>query len=183
MRQSGVWGPVLFVLGYALITLAPVPKGVLSAAAGVAFGFGTAATLVYIAALLGAAVAFIIGRALGRGAVERLTGTRIERIERVLARRGLLAVITVRLIPLIPFTVINYTAGLSTVRRRDYALGTAVGIIPGTLSYVALGSGIASGDYGLVVGAGVVLVLLSVLAGRRLLRRRGHRSRPSEAEG
>lgn len=100
---------------------------------------------------------------MGRDAVERLTGTRLERVDQLLARRGLLAVLAVRLVPLVPFTAINYAAGLSTGRRRDYAWGTAVGIIPGTLSYVALGSGIASGRRELVLVAASVLVLLNAL--------------------
>ena len=183
IRGWGPWGPVVFVGAYALLTLLPLPKGVLSAAAGLAFGFTTAATLVYAAALLGAGLAFVIGRALGRDAIERLTGTRIARIDRLLARRGLLTVVGLRLVPLVPFTVINYAAGLSTVRRRDYALGTAIGIVPGTLSYVALGSGIASGQSGLVVAAAAVLVLLSALAARRLMRRRHPDGAPATEDG
>lgn len=146
-QRTGAWAPVLFVAGYALITLIPVSKGVLSAAAGVAFGLPLGA------ALLGAAPAFPLARSLGRDAVERLTGTRLQRVDQLLARRGLLAVLAVRLVPLVPFSAINYAAGLSTVRRRDYAWGTAVGIIPGTLSHVALGSGLASGHLTLVLVA------------------------------
>lgn len=70
-RGWGRWAPVLFVAGYALITLTPVPKGVLSAAAGVAFGLPVGAALVYVAALLGAALALLLGRWLGRDAVDR----------------------------------------------------------------------------------------------------------------
>jgi len=180
-QRTGAWAPVLFVVGYALITLTPVPKGALSAAAGVVFGLPLGAALVYGAALLGAALAFLLGRWLGRDAVERLTGTRLQRVDEVLARRGLLAVLTVRLVPLVPFSAINYAAGLSTVRRRDYAWGTAVGIIPGTLSYVALGSGLASGQVTLVLVAASILVLLSALASGRVLMRR-HR-RPGRTAG
>lgn len=172
IRRWGVWAPVVFVVGYALITLTPVPKGVLSVAAGLAFGWLTGVALVYVAALLGAGLAFGIGRWLGRDAVEQLTGTRIARVDQLLARRGVVAVLAVRLVPLLPFTVINYCAGLSSVRRRDYALGTAVGIIPGTLSYVALGSGAASGHRWAVLGAAAGLVLLSAIAAPWALKRR-----------
>lgn len=174
IRRWGPWAPVLFVASYALITLTPIPKGVMSAAAGAAFGLPLAAALVYGAALLGAALAFVLGRLLGRDAVERLSGTRLKRADHLLARRGLRTVLAVRLVPLVPFTAINYAAGLSAVRRGDYALGTAVGIIPGTLGYVALGSGVASGHLQLVVVAATVLLLLSALAALVLLpQRRG----------
>lgn len=172
IRLWGPWAPVVFVVGYALITLTPVPKNVLSVAAGFAFGWLPGAALVYVAALLGAGLAFIIGRRLGRDAVERLTGTRVRRLDQLLARRGVSAVVTVRLIPVVPFTAINYGAGLCAVRPRDYAVGTAVGIIPGTLSYVALGSGVASGAWWWVLAGATVTILLGAGATRWVLRRR-----------
>ena len=133
-------GGAVFVGLYAAITLTPAPKNVLSVAAGLIFGFAGALALVYLGALLGAAAAFALGRWLGRDAVERYTGTRVARLDELVRRRGLAAVIGVRLIPIIPFTAINYGAGLTAVRLRDYALGTAIGIIPGTVAYVALGA-------------------------------------------
>ena len=133
-------GGAVFVGLYAAITLTPAPKNVLSVAAGLIFGFAGALALVYLGALLGAAAAFALGRWLGRDAVERYTGTRVARLDELVRRRGLAAVIGVRLIPVIPFTAINYGAGLTAVRLRDYALGTAIGIIPGTVAYVALGA-------------------------------------------
>ena len=170
----GIAGGVGFALLYAAITLTPAPKNVLSVAAGLAFGFGWALAGVYAGALLGAAAAFALGRGLGRDAVERFTGARVARLDDLLRRRGLLAVIGVRLIPVLPFTAINYGAGLTAVRRRDYALGTAVGIIPGTVAYVALGA------YGLEFGwpawtaigvLGALTLAGAVFAGVR--RRRG----------
>lgn len=133
-------GGAVFVALYAAITLTPAPKNVLSVAAGLIFGFAGALALVYVGALLGAAVAFALGRWLGRDAVERFTGSRVARLDELVRRRGLAAVIGVRLIPVIPFTAINYGAGLTALRRRDYALGTAIGIIPGSAAYVALGA-------------------------------------------
>ncbi|TQJ30942.1 TVP38/TMEM64 family protein [Microbacterium sp. SLBN-146] len=136
----GWGGAVLFLFGYAALTLTPVPKNLLGIAAGVVWGFGIALVLVYVGALIGAAASFVIGRLLGREAVERLTGARIARLDDLLARRGFLAVLGVRLVPVIPFTLINYGAGLTSVRTRDYALGTAIGILPGSAAYVALGA-------------------------------------------
>ena len=144
--SAGAIGVIGFVLGYAATTLAPVPKAVLSILAGLVWGFWAAAIVVYIGALLGAGCAFLLGRWLGRDAIERFTGTRVARVDDLLRRRGFLAVLGVRLVPVIPFTAINYIAGLTAVRRRDYALGTAVGIIPGDVAYVAIGA------YGLQLG-------------------------------
>ena len=172
----GAFGPILFVLGYGLVTLTPVPKSVVSVAAGLIWGLGFGALLVYVAALLGAGLAFAIGRMLGREAIERFTGARIKTVDDLLRRRGLVSVIGVRLVPVIPFTVINYAASLTAVSRRDYALGTAIGIIPGTVSFVAVGaSGFTPGPalYA-ALGALGLLTLAGVLVGFRAKRRRAH---------
>jgi uncharacterized membrane protein YdjX (TVP38/TMEM64 family) len=137
---AGWWGPIGFMLGYAALTLAPVPKNILSIAAGVLFGFGAGVAIVYVAAMLGATAAFWLGRRLGREAVERFTGTRVAAVDEALRRRGFAAVIGVRLVPVLPFTAINYSAGLTSVGWWPYFLGTALGILPGTVSFLALGA-------------------------------------------
>lgn len=111
---------VAVVVGlYAVATLAPVPKNVLSAAAGLLFGLLEGVLLVWLAALSGALIAFALGRSLGREAVERLTGARMARVDALLGRRGLLAVLGARLLPGLPFTAVNYGAGLT----RGYCPG------------------------------------------------------------
>jgi len=156
---AGFWGAAGFVVGYALVTLTPVPKNVVSIAAGFAWGLALGVGLVMLGALLGAALAFILGRLLGRDAVERFTGAKVKVIDDMLRRRGLLSMIGVRLIPVLPFTVINYVAGLTAVRIRDYALGTVIGMIPGTISYVAVGAYGAELNGGFFVALGVLGVL------------------------
>lgn len=170
----GAGGALLFVLGYAALTLTPVPKNLLTIAAGLVWGFWLAVALVYVGALLGAAASFVIGRALGREAVERLTGARVARLDAALAHRGLLAVLGARLVPVIPFTLINYGAGLTAVRPRDYALGTAIGIIPGSAAYVALGAfGLELGPPFWVALAVLGVLVLGGVVAAALLRRRG----------
>jgi len=140
VADAGAAGPALFVLGYALATLAPVPKTVLTAAAGVLFGVVAGTALVLLGAMLGAIAGFWLGRLLGRSGVRRITGRRLARLDQLLERRGVLAVVAVRLVPVVPFTAVNYGSGLLAVRFRDYLIGTAVGIIPGTVAFVALGA-------------------------------------------
>lgn len=137
---AGWWGPVGFGLGYAALTLAPVPKNLLSIGAGVLFGFGPGLLVVYTAAMLGASAAFWLGRGLGRDAVERFTGIRVAKVEGLLDRHGFAAVVGVRLVPVLPFTAINYAAGLTSLGWWPYLWGTLIGIIPGTASYLALGA-------------------------------------------
>jgi len=117
--------------------------------------------VVLVAAMLGASIAFVLGRALGRDAVERFTGTRVERVDQLLRRRGILAVIRLRLVPVLPFTAINY-AGLTAVRARDYAIGTAVGTVPGIVAYAALDVYGTSPGQSPFVAALIVLVALTI---------------------
>ncbi|WP_035779894.1 TVP38/TMEM64 family protein [Arthrobacter sp. H14] len=170
VERAGWWGPVGFVLGYAALTLAPVPKNVLSIAAGVLFGFGPGLMLVYGAALLGASAAFWLGRHLGRDAVEKFTGTRVQKVDEVLSHRGFIAVVGVRLVPVLPFTAINYSAGLTALGWWPYFLGTMVGILPGTVSFLALGAfglnfgwpaTLAAAALGILTLAGLIYALRS----------------------
>lgn len=175
VAEAGWWGPLGFGAAYAALTLAPVPKNVLSIAAGVLFGFGPGLLIVYTAAMAGATGAFWLGRALGREAVERFTGTRVAKVEDLLVRHGFLAVIGVRLVPVLPFTAINYSAGLTSLGWWPYFLGTLIGIIPGTASYLALGAfGFQPGLQAELAFAVLVLLTLATIAYLiRARRRRG----------
>lgn len=184
VTAAGGWGLVGFIVAYGIVTLTPVPKSVLSILAGLVWGFWVGVATVYIGALLGAAAAFVLGRWLGREAVERFTGTRVARVDELLRRRGFLALLGLRLMPVVPFTVINYAAGLTAVRRRDYAFATAVGIIPGDLAYVAIGAfGFQLGwGFWVAVGALGVLTIGGAVLGIRARRPRAEAD-PSSSGG
>ena len=82
-------------------------------------------------ALLNAAVTYRVGRWLRRDTVRRLAGQRLNRITRRLARRGVLAIVILRLLPIAPFTMVNAVAGASRIRADELLIGTAIGIAPG----------------------------------------------------
>lgn len=169
LAAAGPRAIALFVLGYATLTLLPAPKNVLSIAAGAVFGLGPGVGAVWAAAMLGSLAAFAIARMVDPSALGWAAGRHRRRVEAVLDRHGLAAVLVLRLVPVAPFTAVNYLSGMSSVRGRDYAWGTAVGIIPGTVAYVAVGAlGVTSPSS--LAGAGSVLVVLLV-AGSVLVRR------------
>jgi uncharacterized membrane protein YdjX (TVP38/TMEM64 family) len=171
---AGTWGAAVFVAGYAALCLLPAPKALLTALGGLLFGLWLGALLSWVAALAGAAIAFGLGRALGRDAVDRLTRGRVERADRLLADHGFGAVLAARLTPVLPFTVINYAAGLTGVRWRHYTAGSALGMVPGSLAYAALGAW-GTDPWGIFAGVAVLvtLVVLGGLLGRRLLGHEG----------
>lgn len=179
----GVAGLAAFAAIYGVLTLSPVPKGVLSIAAGVVWGFGVGVLAVYAGALLGATLAFWASRLLGREAVARLIGRRAAAIDDLFERRGFLSILGLRLVPVVPFTALNYASGLTGVTYPAYAAATAVGIIPGTAAYVALGAfGIEAGPlFWVALGALGALSLAGAIAGVVVQRRRRVRSRAAGA--
>ncbi len=160
VNAAGLWGPAVFFTVYAGLSLIPLPKSILTATGGALFGLWTGVALSMTAALVGAVISFGVGRLLGREAVDRLIGGRLARVDALLAENGLSAVLIVRLVPLVPFIAINYASGLSGVKFRHYLLGSAFGMIPGSLAYAALGA-YGTNPWGLA-GAGSALILLVV---------------------
>ena len=160
VAAAGAWGWLAFVAGYAVATLVLLPKNVLSVAAGLVFGPVLGTGLVWSAAVLGAVVAFWLGRALGRDGVARLAGPAMGRLDRWVERRGAWAVLVARLVPVLPFTAVNYASGLTAIGFRPYLLATSVGILPGTVAYVAIGAyGSEPGSWPFVVAVAALLLL------------------------
>ncbi len=147
----GVWGPAVFMLGYALAVVAAAPGAVLTLAAGAIFGLLEGTAYVFVAATLGASAAFLVARYVARGAIERRLGAseRFAAIDRAVGKEGLKIVFLLRLSPVFPFNVLNYGLGLSRIRFADYLLAS-VGMIPGTLLYVYLGN--VAGEVGAALG-------------------------------
>ncbi len=137
----GAVGPLAFILGYALAVLAFVPGSALTLASGAIFGVGRGTVLVFAAALLGSTLAFLVARHLARSAIEkRIAGdARFAAIDQAIGREGRKIVFLLRLSPIFPFNLLNYGLGLTRVRLVDYVIA-GVGMLPGTLLYVYLGS-------------------------------------------
>ena len=136
----GWWAGALYAAVYAAATLSPLPKSVFTLAAGAVFGLAQGLIVVVVGACAGAVVAFYLARALGRDGLHRLTGVRTHRLDAQLARRGFLTVLVARLIPVVPFTIVNYLAGVTALRMPVFLAATALGMLPATTAYVALGA-------------------------------------------
>jgi uncharacterized membrane protein YdjX (TVP38/TMEM64 family) len=128
------------VVGLALVLLAPVPRSALSVLLGVVAGFGAGLAVALAGGLLGGLAAFGLARALGRPAVTRLAGPRLGRVDGLMVDRGFWALLLGRLLPVVPFVVLSYGAGLTAVRVAPYALSTAIGLVPSTTVQVGVGA-------------------------------------------
>ncbi len=181
VESTGPLGPIVFVIAYGLLTVALVPGTIPSLAAGALFGPVWGSLLTIAGATAGAMAAFELARRLGRERTRRVVGARVLGADDWLHRRGLSGVIALRLLPMVPFNVLNYALGVSSVGRRDHALGTVVGIVPGTVAFVALGSTLGRpGSAGFVVSlvAVAALTLASILGSRRRRARMAAEGRP-----
>jgi uncharacterized membrane protein YdjX (TVP38/TMEM64 family) len=175
VHGAGIGAPIAFVALYALLTVAVVPGSVSSVAAGALFGavWGTALTV--LGATLGATGAFLVARRLGRAPWRARIPGRFERLDARLARHGFLTVLYVRLVPLFPFNAVNYAFGLTAVGTREYVTATALGIVPATFAFVALGSSLTdpgSPRFLLALAMVLVVALAAPLADRELRQRR-----------
>ncbi|MCJ0894095.1 VTT domain-containing protein [Rhodococcus sp. ARC_M12] len=169
VASAGPWGIALFVVLYAVLSATPFPASTLTIASGLLFGLAVGATVVVFAATMGAYLGYWGARALGRGQVARTEWDRLRRLDAMLGRRGLLSVLLVRLVPL-PFSLVNYAAGVSAVGQRDYVVGTMIGIVPATVAYTALGAyGTSPLSWPFAIA---LLAVLAIAAGSALLARR-----------
>lgn len=178
----GVWAPLVFALFFALAQAAFVPGSVLTASAGVLFGVPMGVLTSLAGATAGAALSFVIARRLGRGAVVRLAGSgRLAQLDEALSRRGFWAVLAVRLVPVFPFALVNYGAGVTGVRFAPYLAATVLGILPATFAYVGVGGSLGDPGSPVLWIALAGLALLSAggwWAARRTLGPRPEQSGP-----
>jgi uncharacterized membrane protein YdjX (TVP38/TMEM64 family) len=138
----GPWAPVIFVLLYVAAAVLFLPGSILTLGAGFVFGVVKGAIVVSISATLGATAAFLVGRYLARDWVsKKIEGnTTFKVIDEAVAREGWKIVGLTRLSPVFPFNLLNYAFGLTRVSFRDFFFASWIGMMPGTVMYVYLGS-------------------------------------------
>jgi len=170
VNSLGVWGPLVFILGYIVATVAFVPGSLLTLTAGAIWGIFPGVPYVFLAAVFGSAASFLVARYLARTAIERrLTrNTRFLAIDRAVGVQGRKLVFLLRLSPVFPFNLLNYALGLTSVRFVDY-VAASVGMLPGTFLYVYYGKLIGdltalAGGAAVEKGAGYYIVLAIGLA-------------------
>ncbi len=167
LRQAGQdYGLPVAIAGFALASILAVPLLFLTILSIVAFGpiLGSITTLV--GGGIGSAVSFSLGRRLGQEVVHHLAGSRVNVISERLGRRGILAAAALRMIPLAPFAIVNMIAGTSHIRLRDFLIGSAIGMTPGTIVFALfvdkLDSALRNPGASSLVLVGLTLLLIIV---------------------
>jgi uncharacterized membrane protein YdjX (TVP38/TMEM64 family) len=144
VQELGAWGPAVLAAAYIPAAVLFIPGSLLTLGAGFAFGVWRATVAVSLGSTLGAATAFLVGRTLARGWMEEKVARhpKFRAIDQAVAEQGFKIVLLTRLSPAFPFTFLNYAYGLTKVRFRDYVLASWIGMLPGTVMYVYLGSAV-----------------------------------------
>jgi len=142
ISNLGPTGWLIFVVIYILACVLFLPGAILTLGAGVIFGIVKGSILVSIASTLGAICAFLVGRYIARGLVEKkIEGNqKFKAIDDAVAKEGWKIVGLTRLSPIFPFNLLNYAYGVTKVSLKDYSLASWIGMMPGTVMYVYLGS-------------------------------------------
>lgn len=136
----GIYAPLIFILLFTLAPLIFFPDGILALAGGLIFGFYAGSFYIIIGALCGGTLSFYIARFYGKWLHEKLAHEKIINFQKSVKKHGFVMILLVRLVPLVPFNIISYSAGFSTIRYRDFFFATLLGMIPGVLVYANIGA-------------------------------------------
>lgn len=134
IQSFGRFAAIVYVAAYILNTISIVPPiAPLSLAAGLVFGAFKGALYLMGAAMIGTSCTFAISRYFGRGVVEKYLKGRFRNLDEKLEKNGFMTILFFRVVPLVPYEVLNYASGLSKIKFKDYFLATFLGLIPGVV--------------------------------------------------
>lgn len=143
-KSVGPWFPLVFLLAHAVVTVVPFPRTAFTLASGLLFGPAFGALIAVLGSTSSAVFALLLVRAAGWRWNRPVRHKAIGRLDERLRKRGWLTVLSLRLIPAVPFSALNYAAGASAVQVMPYTLATLAGLLPGTAAMVVLGDALAS---------------------------------------
>jgi uncharacterized membrane protein YdjX (TVP38/TMEM64 family) len=187
LTALGAWAPATFLLLYALGTVLLMPGSLWGLIGGALFGPLWGSLWNLTGATLGATLSFLVARYLGAHWVARRARGRLARIVAGVEAEGWRFVLLARLVPIVPFNLLNFALGLTRIRAAHYVIATAIGMLPGTIAYTWIGHAgreIAAGSEtalrsGLLAVGGLALLMLLPRLVRRI---RGSNGNPTDPE-
>ena len=176
LSELGSWAPWVYMAMFAVLPAFFFPVAVLALAGGVAFGLWQGALYTFIGAVVNCSVMFWTARHFGREKVEMLMKKRLdpkwrERLSKLEGREGFILLIVLRLIPAVPYNLINYAFGLTGMNYPAYILASALGIIPGTFAFINIGDksmDVTSPGFWIAIGLLGALLAVTALLGKRI---------------
>ena len=173
VTSFGKFAPVIYILMFAVVPLTLFPDSILAIGGGLIFGLFKGYLYTLIGALIGASLSFYISRKLGRSFLKKITKDKLDYIEDMINSKGFFVILLLRLIPLFPFDVISYVAGLTSIKYRDFLFATIIGTIPGILVFTNIGAqsvNIASKSFYISIMALILLILLSIILKNKFIK-------------
>ena len=170
LTALGGWAPFVYMAMFAVLPAFFFPVAVLALAGGLCFGLWQGALYTFLGAVVNCSVMFWMARHWGREKIrvlieERLAPQWQARLSKLEGREGFILLIVLRLIPAVPYNLINYAFGLTGMRYPAYILGSALGIIPGTFAFINIGDkAMDITSPGFWIAIGLLLLLLAVTA-------------------
>jgi uncharacterized membrane protein YdjX (TVP38/TMEM64 family) len=145
-QDLGIWGPVFVAVFYIVACVLLLPGSILTLGAGFLFQVFKGTITVSVGSTLGACAAFLVGRTIARNwiAAKVSKNDKFAAIDEAVAQQGFKIVLLTRLSPVFPFNMLNYAFGLTKISFWKYALGSWIGMLPGTVMYVYFGAGLRS---------------------------------------
>lgn len=182
IQNFGYLAPVIYILCFTFLPIAFFPVPVLALAAGLLFGFTFGTIYTLIGAALNSAIMFAIAKVLAKDAVTELFQKKLpkkwsEFLLETDEKKGFGVIFILRLIPAMPYNVINYCAGLSSIKFRTYMLATMLGILPGTLVFLNIGNqalNIKNPAFIISILLLILLTIFSILLGKKIAKKNLH---------
>lgn len=165
LKWMGIWAPIVYIFLYTLGTILILPSTPLNLSGGALFGVWWGTLWTTVAAIIAAVVAFAFTRTVGREYIAHKLAGRWEAIDAEMRQGGLFYMFAIRLLPLIPYGIVNFAAGLTSIRFQDYFIGTALGTVPGILPFVMMGAGLQALTRGNLIPLMGALALTGMLVG------------------
>jgi uncharacterized membrane protein YdjX (TVP38/TMEM64 family) len=175
LTQMGIWAPLIYIFLYTLGTILILPSTPLNLSGGAIFGIWWGTLWTSLAALIAAIVAFAFTRTVGRDLIAKKLAGKWEAIDAEMRQGGLFYMFAIRLLPIIPYGIVNFAAGLTSITFRDYFIGTCLGTIPGILPFVMMGSGVRALKSGDLLPLTCAFALTGILVGGATWYRRRRR--------
>lgn len=176
VSHCGNWATLAYIGLFALLPAFFFPVAVLALAGGLLFGLIWGSIYTFVGAIFNCTLMFLLARYAGREKVEQLMERKLSplwrnRLQSLNSSGGFLLLVILRLIPAVPYNLINYAFGLTAMSYRTYILASAIGIVPGTLAFINIGDkalDITSPDFWIAIGLLGLLLAVTALLGKKL---------------